>query len=424
MKPTKVLPLLLLLWCLNTTAQDTFKAMFYNLLDFPSQEPATRIDNLNYILNSYQPDLFMVCELNNVDGANSILSAIQQSYNPDMAKAAFIYNTSDNSIGDYNDLQNLIFYDSNKFTLEYQDVIPSLYRDFNRYKLKLNTTNQDTTPIYLEVFVCHLKSSDGTYYQDLRKSMVDDLEAYLNNAANGIDANSYVILAGDFNLYTSAEPAFQELTNSANTVTFTDPANRVGSWHNNISYLDVFSQSTRTVSGLGGATGGFDDRFDFILASTSLQSDALLSYVPGSYQVYGNNNNSNCYNQAINSSSCDGTDFDFTLRNNLYYFSDHLPVTLQFQTSQTLGTPAIAYQDAISLPKGNVVGTTLTLSVNNSLINGRILNIYNTLGQKVKTFAVDGTTIMQKDIASLSNGIYYLTVENTNIKPIKFVKLH
>ena len=39
-------------------AQDTFKAMFYNLLNFPLQTiPANRIDHLEVILAEAQPDL-------------------------------------------------------------------------------------------------------------------------------------------------------------------------------------------------------------------------------------------------------------------------------------------------------------------------------------------------------------------------------
>lgn len=407
---------------INTNAQETFKTMFYNLLNFPLQEPAnSRLANLEYILNEYQPDLFMVCELNNIDGANSILSTIQQTFNPNMAMATFFTNTSDDNIGDQNDLQNLIFYDSTKFILEFQDIIPTLYRDFNRYSLRLNTTDQATDPVFLEVFVCHLKASSGVDNENYRAQMVNDFTTYLNNASNNFSSNSYVMLAGDFNLYTSSEPAFQELLDATNTVTFMDPANRIGSWHANPSYLDVFSQSTRTTTSLGGSSGGFDDRFDFIMTSNNMDDDTTLSFVPNSYQVYGNNNNSNCYNQEINSTSCDGVDFDFTLRNNLYYFSDHLPVTLQLQTSKTLSTEQFVAQNAILFTHGNVITSTLNLSVNNSLINDGVLNIYNTLGQKVKTIAIDDTTISE-DVSSLSNGIYYILMENKITKPLKFVK--
>lgn len=423
MKLPKSILILALIFSTNIYSQETYKTMFYNLLNFPLQEPANdRLSNLEFIVNDYQPDLFMVCELNNISGANDILYMLQQRINPNFAMANFVLNTSDDTIGNQNDLQNLIFYDSSKFILDSQTVITTVYRDFNRYTLKLNTVEQTANPIFLEVFVCHLKASDGIDNQNIRKQMVDDFEAYLNNPSNNFDNNSYVLLAGDFNVYRSSEPAFQELTNALNTITFEDPANKIGSWHNNTSYLGVFTQSTRTTLSLGGANGGFDDRFDFIMTSSNMQSAPQLSYVPNSYQVYGNNNNINCYNQEINSTDCAGTDFSFVLRNELYYFSDHLPVTLQLQTNQSLNLPEYALQNGIIFTNGNIVNSTLQLKVNFDIINNRFLNIYNTLGQKVKKIAINNSTLITEDISALSSGVYYILVDDKSINPLKFIK--
>ena len=58
-------------------SQETFKAMFYNVLNFPLQQPASRIQHLDVVLNDYLPDLFMICELNTEAGANTILQTMQ-----------------------------------------------------------------------------------------------------------------------------------------------------------------------------------------------------------------------------------------------------------------------------------------------------------------------------------------------------------
>lgn len=394
--------------------------MFYNLLNFPLQEPASRIQYLDFILNDYQPDLFMVCELNNMDGATSIL-ATMQNINPNYAMANFVLNTSDDGFGNQNDLQNLIFYDNSKFVLESQDQVTTIYRDFNRYSLKLNTIEQSTNPLFLEVFVCHLKATNDD--ENLRLQMVNDLEIYLNNPSNNFDSNSYVLLAGDLNLYTSSEPAFQKLLDDESTVTFVDPINRIGSWHTNINYLDVFTQSTRTSTSLGGASGGFDDRFDFIMTSDNMLSNSELYYDNGSYQVYGNNNNPSCFNQEINSSSCSGSEFSINIRNALYNFSDHLPVTLQLNTDQSLGVNRASEQIPLSLIRGNIIVDDLTLKVNFGLISSRYIIIYNTLGQKVKTIAIDNSVLITEDLSALANGLYYLLIENDqSFKPLKFIK--
>ncbi|NNL16920.1 MAG: T9SS type A sorting domain-containing protein [Flavobacteriaceae bacterium] len=396
--------------------------MFYNLLNFPTQEPANRIQHLDFILNDYQPDLFMVCELNSQDGANSIL-ATMQDINPNYSMANFVLNSSDDGIGNQNDLQNLIFYDSSKFVLESQDQITSIFRDFNRYSLKLNTLEQSTNPLVLEVFVCHLKATDED--ENLRLQMVNDLQSYLNNPSNNFDSDSYVILAGDLNLYSSSEPAFQELLDNSNIVTFVDPINRMGSWHTNINYLDVFTQSTRTTTSLGGASGGFDDRFDFIMTSDNMLTDSQLYYVNGSYKTYGNNNNPSCFNREINSINCSGTEYSLSQRNALYNFSDHLPVTLALQTNQTLGIVPIEHQNSMLLINGNLIENELSIKVNFELISSNYIIIYNTLGQKVRTIAIDQSSIIREDLSTLSSGLYYLMFENDqSLKPIKFIKVN
>ena len=414
--------LLLLLLTSFSFSQETFKTMFYNLLNFPLQEPINRIQYLDFILNDVQPDIFMVCELNSIDGANSILNSLQ-NINTNYAMASFVLNSSDDSIGDQNDLQNLIYFDSSKFILESQDQITTLFRDFNYYRLKLNTIEQATNPLYLDVFVCHLKASDGTENENIRLQMVNDLQSYLNNSANNFDTNSYIMLAGDFNVYRSSEPAFQELIDPTNNITFTDPVNRIGNWHTNPSFIDVFTQSTRTTSSLGGSSGGFDDRFDFIMMSENMINDSQLYYSSNSYQVYGNNNNPSCFNAEINSSSCSGTQYSSTIRDALYFFSDHLPVRLDLETNQSLSNNEFLEHSPITFINGNYIAEELKLKVNFNLISARFITIYNTLGQKVERIAVDSSDIISKDVSHLPNGIYLITINDNNIgRSLKFIK--
>ena len=395
-------------------SQENIKMMFYNVLNYPLQAPASRIQDLSIILDDYRPDVFMICELNNEEGADNILN-IMQPINANYQRAVFQSNTSDDNLGDQNDLQNMIFYDSSKFILENQFIVTTTYRDFNHYVLKLKTVNQATNPIYLDVFVSHLKSSSGTANQQLRLDMVNDLVTYLET----LPSESNVIFGGDLNLYTSSEPAFQELIDVNNNITFVDPADRVGSWSNNTNYLDVFTQSTRTQTGLGGATGGFDDRFDFILTSENLLTNSDLYYVADSYQVYGNNNNPNCYNQEINSMDCDGSEFNQTIRDALYYMSDHLPVTIELHTTESLSINDVVYNSGIKIVGSNVINEQLTLSIIEN--NIKSLTIYNTLGQQVSEFNINHANILTLDVSKLASGIYYITSPNTLIEPLKFV---
>ncbi|HLV15124.1 MAG TPA: T9SS type A sorting domain-containing protein [Xanthomarina sp.] len=414
---------LVFLFCLLCTnsllGQENFKVMFYNLLNFPyDNNVPNRIQYLDLILSDYQPDLFMVCELNNLSGAQAILQVLQSRVSEDFESAVFTYNTSDDNTGNQNDLQNLMFYNSSKFILESQHEVPTLYRDFNHYKLKLNSTNQSTNPVYLNVIVCHLKASSGANNQALRLEMVQDLTTYLN----GFPANSNVMLAGDLNVYSHLEPAISELLHTENNIVFADPADRMGNWHNNTEYLDMFTQSTRNQTGLGGASGGFDDRFDFILTSTNMLSEQDIYYVDNSYKAYGNNGNLDCYNQEIKDDFCEGVDFSSEIRDALYYFSDHLPVTLQLVTNQTILNIPRYQMDNFQIIGSNIVENLLEVKINKSTFSSNKLYIYNTLGQVVKVIPLDHSNRLSIDVSHLSNGLYYIHMSNTNVQPLKFIK--
>ena len=400
-------------------SQENFKLMFYNLLNFPlDTNVPNRIDYLEQTLNTYKPDIFMVCELNNVYGGNAILQVLQDLISEDYRSAVFATNTSDDQIGNQNDLQNLMFYNSSKFILESQHVVQTLYRDFNHYKLKLNSVNQDSNPVYLNAIVCHLKASSGTDNENLRLQMVQDLTQYLST----FPTDSYVMLAGDFNVYTDSEPAFQELIDSNNNIVFVDPVNRMGSWHTNINFVDVFTQSTRTQTGLGGSTGGLDDRFDFILTSTNMLSNQDLYYVPNSYQAFGNNNNANCFNNEIMDVGCDGINFSSEVREALYYFSDHLPVVMELETNETLLNIPTYQTESFQIIGTNMVDTTLEVQIHNQSLSTNKLYIFNTLGQVVKSIPLGTSNRLSIDVSGLKNGIYYIRMSNTNVQPLKFIK--
>ncbi|WP_417867853.1 T9SS type A sorting domain-containing protein [Xanthomarina gelatinilytica] len=418
-KKIQIISMLCMMITHSLFSQENFKLMFYNLLNFPLETNVpNRIDYLEQTLNTYKPDIFMVCELNNVYGGNAILQVLQDIISEDYRSAVFTSNTSDDEIGNQNDLQNLIFYDNSKFILESQHVVQTLYRDFNHYKLKLNSVNQDSNPVYLNAIVCHLKASSGSNNENLRLQMVQDLTQYLST----FPSDSYVMLAGDFNVYSASEPAFQELIDQNNNIVFVDPVDRMGSWHTNVDYVDVFTQSTRTQTGLGGSTGGLDDRFDFILTSTNMLSNQDLYYVPNSYQAFGNNSNPNCFNNEILDTACAGTSFSLEVREALYYFSDHLPVVMELETNEALlGIPT--YQtESFQIMGTNMVDTTLEVQIHNQSLSTNKLYIFNTLGQVVKSIPLGTSNRLSIDVSGLKNGIYYIRMSNTNVQPLKFIK--
>ena len=395
-------------------SQGNYKLMFYNVLNYPIQEPANRIQYLQTILDDYRPDIFMICELNNEESADNILN-IMKEINDDYERADFELNSSDNSIGNSNNFQNLIFFNSSKFTLEEQFIIPSIYRDFNHYRLKSTTNTEEIDSVFIEVLVGHLKASSGETNEQLRLTMVNDLLDYVNT----MPSDSNIVFGGDLNVYTFNEPAFLELLDTSNNIVFADPANRLGNWHNNSSFIDMFTQSTRTQSGLGGASGGFDDRFDFVLTSSNMLTNSDIYYVDNSYEVYGNNANFNCYNQSINSSNCDGDDYNQIIRNALYNMSDHLPVTLELQLNETLNNKDVSDDIGFQIMGPNLISEQLNVKITTN--QAQFLVIYNTLGQVVTTLKIDQLGVAIIDVSKLSSGIYYLTSKTNLSSILKFI---
>lgn len=410
---------LLFIWILSfcgfVSAQDRLKIAFYNLFEYPEYLPTNRAPILKNILSDINPDLFMVCELLSEEGANDLLyNALNFDSNRNYARAPYISNQSSDS-----EMQQLLFYDSNIWELIATEVLPTNYRDINKYKLQLLT--EDTSePIYLYAFITHLKSSPGRANRLIRLEMIETFTAHLQY----IEPEAYVVFSGDFNLYSSDEEAYQELLNQENEIVFLDPINSLGDWHENEAFTYLHTQSTR-VSNVGfgtGASGGMDDRFDFIVLSENFFEDnPNLQYVTDSYTAYGNNGN--CFKKDINDPSCSGR-YTQETRDWLYMMSDHLPVILEVETTKTLDTHAVS----ITLPTPVII--------TNPVIDN--LKIYIPEGtnkpvSQIEIFNAIGVSIIQKKIyhqgteliipiEHLASGLYFIRLTDYPQHTLKFIK--
>lgn len=405
--------LLFILFTLSINAQGTIKTMVYNILDFPYANPPNRELILRDILNEYNPDIFMVCELQNEYGANLILDISLNSEEEKYRMAPFVPSQS----GDL-DHQQLVFYRKGMFTLEDSEQIVTPVRDVNYYQLRLSTADQETDPVNFEIFVTHLKSSQGTANKQLRLEMVQAFTSKLQT----MDPNSFVLFAGDMNFYTDTEPAYQELVNPINNITMADPLDRPGVWHDKPEFQDIHSQSTRISSGPfgAGAGGGLDDRFDFIFISENMKTDEKLKYVPDTYKSFGNNGN--CFDNSINSPDCSG-DFSQTLRDNLYNFSDHLPIVMNLETNKqiVLGKEDFTREVSISL-ETTLVKESLKIHLGSNVSEEVSFNVYNVIGQKLLEHRSANQQYISIDVSQLSNGIYYLKSNLPNSPTFKFLK--
>ncbi len=386
--------------------------MTYNLLKFPNG--VTGVDrkvDLRYILQEYQPDIFSVCELQDETGANTILDYCLQTQDNKYSAAVFEYNHS----GYYQDLNNMLYYNNQKFDLVNQTYILTYLRDINRYTLKLLTPDHEENPIFIEVYVAHLKASSGEDNEDKRLDMVEDFIADLNS----IPSDHFVIFTGDFNMYTSAEPAYQKIIDSQNPIIMKDPLldSGIGNWDNSRDFEAQHTQSTHTVSENDYVGGGLDDRFDFIFLSENFFSSPDLSYSLNTYIPFGNNGN--CFNKRINDTSCTGT-FSLETRNHLYNMSDHLPITLELETTSTLAVEDFLSNPQIYINEGNPVGS--FISFNGGIDTDTVLTIYDISGKQILKIShyIKNSTL---SLETLKPGIYFAKFDTKNTtKLLRFIK--
>lgn len=304
---------------------DTISIVAFNVLNFPDGRDdcgtntvvPNRADTLRKVLNYLKPDVFVACEIQTEAGADSILTRSLNANGASNYQSALWHNNSNGG-----NLNNQMYYNTNKLTFYSQDVIETSSRDIDHYVLYLNdpmlSTFYDTT--FIDVYMCHLKAGQGGSNVTTRAAQTQLLMDYIGTQPT--DHHHFV--CGDMNVYTSSEAGYQNMITGP--LALVDPINAPGSWNNNASFASIHTQSTRTTLNLDcGSKGGCDDRFDQILVSSNVMTGAdSIQYLANSYDAVGNDGNhfnTNLLNGA-------NTQYPDSVVNALFYMSDHLPVAM------------------------------------------------------------------------------------------------
>ena len=261
---------------------------------------------------------------------------------------------------------------------------------------------QDPDTIFIYCYMAHLKASTGSSNEQQRNQEAVTLKnrlAALPNLAN-------VIVGGDFNIYTSAEAAYNTLLNGGSVALY-DPINTPGSWNSNPSYAAVHTQSTRTGNlGDGGSIGGMDDRFDMILVNNDLNTGAKgLSYVNGSYRAVGNDGNH--YNTSLVAAPVNNSE-PANVIDALYVMSDHLPVYMEAYVNLNVGL-----DDEVKLSdwKGYIhqgefrfESTQIEENIN--------LEVYDIVGKQVFSARHQSVKKLSASLNSFGTGLYFVKVSS------------
>ena len=331
----------LLFLSLFARAQDTLRVMAYNLLHFPDPVPAGKVDTLASILAWHPVDILICEEMKTAEGAQSLLDeALNVNGTDRFSMATYVPQQSDSA--EQVKIAQMLYYDHEKLGLQEQHYLLTNVRDLNVYTLYLHDAGSligDTT--FITVVGLHLKSSTG--YETERAAEAQILLDHLSALPPG----RMVIVGGDMNLYTGAEPAFTTLLTAQGNVHLTDPLNLGGTAWSGAANAWIHTQSTRVSTIFGdGSGGGMDDRFDILLLSNGLiDGTGPMHIVPGSYKPLGNSGT--CYNQSI--TSCDATQTPYSVLRSLYFMSDHLPITLSLAPGSGVGIDEATGQQGLTV---------------------------------------------------------------------------
>ncbi len=316
-----------------------FRVMSYNALNF---DGTSRLSDFQTVLENSEPDILICQEIKSEAGANAMLSVLNAAIGG-YARSAFILDT---------DLNNMLYYKTSIGTLVSQDEINTSPRDISEYIMNIDGNT-------IRFYSCHLKASTG--YEAERLAAV----AILRNHLNGLSEGTEFIIVGDMNFYTSSETGYLKfIADETNNIgKAEDVCTEVGNWHENASYSDVHTQSTRETSFGGGAGGGLDDKFDFIFGNYEINNSSGIEYSSGTFTSYGNDGAH--FDQSIN----DGTNsaVPANVADALYEASDHLPV----------------YADFVSLSGGQPSGYVFISEYIEGSGNNKYLEIYNGTGSDV-----------------------------------------
>ena len=412
----------------NVYAQDTLKVMTYNLLGYNSYSSYCTISNNNTALKDGYLRTIFAYEMPDILGVNEVSGNGSASSKHILDSVINVNGISWYGRGNYvnsnnSPLINTIYYDTRKLYLYNQNYLTTNYRDIMIYKFYYKSpdvANLNDT-VFLNCIVMHLKAGSTTNDQDERAAETQTLMNYINS----LSSMGNCIVMGDFNIQTSTEASFQNLINFSNpNVRFYDPINKLGNWNNNYSYAQYHTQSTFVNSNGCSASGGMDDRFDFILASSYIMNNIdKVSYVTDSYWAVGQDGNR--YNQSITNP------VNYSVPSNvvsaLGSMSDHLPVILKLKISQT---PVIGIRDNASNANKiifeNPVKETANFEIYSSGNEDIVLSVFDLQGKLVSRESYSffqGYNVLKINMSAFQNGLYFFNfTHQTTSTTVKILK--
>lgn len=373
------------------------KLMTYNVLNYPGSTGDTRDPYFISIVDDIHPDILVVQEVLNLLGANRFRDSIIQKVDTNYSMATFINGP---------DSDNALFYRKDLFKFTSNIAIATELRNINEYSMVHLASG-----VSFKIYSVHLKSSTGTVNQNKRAAEIDSLRKVTDSLAD----NSFFFVVGDFNIYRSSEPAYirlltDEPTNNGHFIDVYEDS-LSGTW-NNSSYAKYHTQSPRTRSFGGGATGGLDDRFDMILFSNEVDTGGVIEYIENSITPIGNDGNH--YNDSIN--AMPNTAVSAIIADALHYSSDHLPLLGQFSFPSSFILSADLYTWSAQKISDQTIRLNWSTSNNESILDYHIELSYDGVNWNEEYVVRNSDhNYYNYDHYIIQNGNHYFRLRSTSV---------
>lgn len=390
--------LLYLLLSCSLFAQEQIRIVGYNVKQYPANN--NRSSDFNRIIKAVSPTILLTVELDGTDAVQQLLSNVLDSRYKASTEVTIKWGTGN---------ECAIFYLDSVVTYLGHNLIAADTRPIGEFKFVYKSTN-DT----FYVFGVHLKAFPEETTR--RLSAVNSLR---NRTFRLKPTDNYLVL-GDFNIFTSTEPAFQRLLDRSISGFFIDMLDLNGSWNNNSLFASAATYSPSSLK----------TRLDMILISPTLTDGKGMEYVPNSFKVFGNDNGKhfgtsiNDVSRGVNSWFANDPVIGVSLRN----ASDHLPVLADFVFHKSTGVErhnsiSKVFELAQNYPNPFNPETKISYTIR---IPGFVtLKVYDLLGREVETLVnehklagVHHSSFYALN-SSLTSGVYFYQLKVGNFVQTK-----
>lgn len=379
-------------------AQGQIRIAGYNVKQFPANN--NRASDFKKILKAVNPTILLTVELDGKDAVQQLLSNCLDSRYKASTEVNITWGTGN---------ECAVFYMDSVVTYLGYNLINADTRPIGEFKF-VNKSSSDT----FYVFGVHLKA-----YPDETARRLNAVNSLRNRTLRLKSTDNYLVL-GDFNIFSSAEPAFQRLLDQSTSGYFIDMLNLNGSWNGNAAFAAACTYSPTSLK----------TRLDMILISPALTDGIRMEYIPNSFKVFGNDDGKH-FGTSINNAS-KGVNYwfaqDQSIGVSLMNATDHLPVFAEFSFGNTT---AVERQNTrptkFELAQNHPNPFNPETNINYTLpAEGFVsLIVYDLLGREVETlvnqFQQPGRYSSRFSIltSQLSSGVYFYQLKVGNFVQTK-----